>query len=265
MSETRSEHSTQGLLRPGTDPAPVETVNPDAASPVLLVCEHAGRAIPHRLGNLGLSADELALHIAYDIGAEEVANRLAERFGCTLVRQRYSRLVIDCNRPPGTEQSIPAVSDFVAVPGNANLSAAERAAREDEIFAPYARTCEEQTGRSDVRFAFSVHSFTPRMNGISRPWDIGFLFRHPASGGERLVDLCRSMWPELTVGHNQPYSIEDPTDWFIPACAEPRGIPHSLIEIRNDHLLTADGCETWAGRLERLIGVFMEEFDDRHA
>lgn len=261
MRETEPDESVQFLLQPGADPEPVELANPDAAGPLLLVCEHAGRAIPRCLDNLGLSDDELGLHIAYDIGAEQVANGLASRFGCTLLRQRYSRLVIDCNRPPGTVQSIPETSDTIAIPGNRNLSDAARTARECEVFAPYATQCGALVKRPDLRFVFSIHSFTPRMQGVSRPWDIGFLYRQPASLGDRLVELASASWPDLQVGSNEPYQIEDATDWFIPVCVEPLGIPHSLIEIRNDLLLTPDDCDAWADRLYRLISNFMEQTD----
>ena len=252
------------LLRPGRDPGPVELVAPDALREVLLVCEHAGTAIPESLGALGLGSDARRLHIAYDIGAGDVARDLAGRLGCRLILQRYSRLVIDCNRPPGTAASIPEISDHHPIPGNRGLSPGARALREEEIFAPYARLCMQEVARPPVRFAFSIHSFTPRMDGRARPWDIGFLFRHERSRGAQLARLCRQQWPGLTVGLNHPYTIDDETDWFIPVCAEPRGIAHCLIEIRNDHLLTAAGCRRWASRLHRLLSEFMEMPDDPH-
>lgn len=267
ISLTNAQADTVGdiLLTNGIDPDPVRVTNPHATAPLLLVCDHAGREIPEKLGSLGLSSTELGLHIAYDIGAETVANGLADRFGCTLIAQRYSRLVIDCNRPPGTAQSIPEISDGVMVPGNANLLPADRVLRERAIFAPFARQCEMEMQRSNHRFAFAIHSFTPRLGGNSRPWDIGFLYRHPCSQGDRLVALCQELWPDLKIGKNQPYQIEDATDWFIPVCAETRGIPHCLIEVRNDHLLTTAGCELWVERLYRLLSTFMEQANATHA
>lgn len=236
-------------------------VNAESDLPLLLVCEHAGRAIPRGLARLGLAEEALGLHIAYDLGAEDLARRLAGRFGCRLIVQRYSRLVIDCNRPPGSAQSIPAVSDAIAVPGNAALSPADREAREAEIFAPYADACRREIARPGLRCAFSIHSFTPVMQGVARPWDIGFLYRDASSRGERLVAAARGLWPEATIGDRQPYGIDDHTDWFIPACAEQRRIPHCLIEVRNDHLETAAGRTRWASRLHGLIAQFMEEAD----
>jgi len=253
---------TPPLLVAGVDPDPVEIVNPDAASGLLLVCEHAGRAIPGALGDLGLPRAEMERHIAYDIGAEKVARHLAQTFDCTLILQRYSRLVIDCNRPPGTAQSIPEVSDGTKVPANEGLSPAAAEARVAVIFEPYASACRIRMADPDLRFAYSVHSFTPHLDGVDRPWDIGFLHRATASHGAALTDRAARLWPEMDVGDNQPYQIETGTDWFVPACAEPRGIPHALIELRNDHLLTDAGCADWAVRLHRLLSEFMETFDD---
>ncbi|MGB5838521.1 MAG: N-formylglutamate amidohydrolase [Albidovulum sp.] len=261
MTKTYENLCGNAFLIHGTDPDPVEITNPVSTSPVLLVCDHAGQDVPQKLGTLGLSAAQLGLHIGYDIGAEIVARDLANRFGCTLVAQRYSRLVIDCNRPPGSAQSIPEVSDGVVIPGNINLSVADRGHREKCIFEPFARQCEMEIQREHHRAAFAIHSFTPQMGGKARPWDIGFLFRDACSRGDRLVSLCQALWPDLTVGKNQPYQIEDATDWFIPACAEARGIPHCLIEIRNDHLLNAEGCADWAARLYQLLSSFMEHTD----
>ncbi len=262
LTQSHRDAPTPPLLVAGVDPDPVVIVNPDATSGLLLVCEHAGHAIPAALGDLGLPAAEMQRHIAYDIGAQKVARHLARAFNCKLILQRYSRLVIDCNRPPGTAQSIPEVSDGTIVPANAELCPTAAEARAAAIFAPYAAACRARIADPRIRFAYSVHSFTPRMDGVDRPWDIGFLHRTKASHGEALTARASRLWPEMKVGDNQPYQIETDTDWFVPACAEPRGIPHALIELRNDHLLTDAGCADWAIRLHRLLSEFMEVFDD---
>ena len=263
MTQQAQNHSA--LLTAGKDPQPVTVVNQHSTSPLLLVCEHAGRYIPKSLDNLGLSTEQRAAHIAYDIGAERVALGLAERFGCRLILQNYSRLVIDCNRRLNEPSSIPRISDTTPVPGNKNLGPGDIKQRQDEIFHPFAQRCQAEIARSEITHTFSIHSFTPQMSGGQpRPWDIGFLYRRAHSQGRRLSHLCASRWPGLTVGQNQPYSIDDTTDWFIPVCAEPRKIPHSLIEIRNDHIRTAQSCDEWAGRLVQLMSEFMEQPDAHH-
>ncbi|MDF1779301.1 MAG: N-formylglutamate amidohydrolase [Rhizobiaceae bacterium] len=258
--EKTVEHSSEAELPgQGIDPEPIELMNEGSASPLLLVCEHAGQAIPHELGDLGLSDDQRRLHIAYDIGAAAVARDLARRFGCALILQRYSRLVIDCNRPVGTPQSIPEISDSIRIPGNAGLSDRAREQRANAIFDPYAALCASQIAQRHIEFTYSIHSFTPQMDGLYRPWDIAFLYRDNCSQGEQLAGLCHEMFPQLKIGKNEPYSIEDPTDWYIPVCAEPRKIPHCLIEIRNDHIDTNEGSAVWAERLYQLISCFMEQ------
>ncbi|SDU13874.1 N-formylglutamate amidohydrolase [Stappia sp. ES.058] len=258
MSSSWELASSEELLSRRADPEPVEIVNADSTSPILLICEHAGRKIPQKLGSLGLTDEQLAQHIAYDIGTENLARNLAARFGCTLILQRYSRLVIDCNRPPGTAQSIPAISDQVEIPGNQHQTHLQNNARIREIFEPFATASEAQIARQNLRFTCSIHSFTPFMNGMARPWDIGFLYRQPMSRGNDLVQLATRLWPSLVIGDNEPYRIEDATDWYIPVCAEKRQIAHSLIEVRNDHLLTDDDCQQWSARIYDLLSQFME-------
>lgn len=247
------------LIDPAADPAPVRVINADTPSPLLLVCEHAGRHVPQSLGNLGLPPVAFDTHIACDLGAAEVAQGLAARFGCRLVLQNYSRLTIDCNRRPGEPSSIPEVSDAITIPGNQGLDAAQRRQREDEVYAPYATRCKAETDRACTAFAYSIHSFTPQMSGgAARPWDIAFLYRSPDSDGDRLADLCAEIWPDLVVGRNEPYFIDEKTDWFIPVCAETRRVPHCLIETRNDHLGDAAGRDLWSDRLYHLLDRFME-------
>src|SRR5271163_1381578 len=100
------------------DVSPVHEVNPLARSPFLFTCDHYGRLIPKALGDLGLPQDELSRHIAWDIGIAGVAERLARALDAHLIAQRYSRLVIDCNRPPDVASSIPRISEATVIPGN---------------------------------------------------------------------------------------------------------------------------------------------------
>src|SRR5260370_31645448 len=104
------------LLLSNQDVAPVHEENAEGRSPFLLTCDHYGRLIPRALGDLGLPEGELTRHIAWDIGIAGVAELLADALDVHLVAQRYSRLVIDCNRPPGVASSIPVISDATTVP-----------------------------------------------------------------------------------------------------------------------------------------------------
>src|SRR5205085_474073 len=127
----------------GDDPPPVRVLRSEGRSDFLLTADHAGRAIPRRLGTLGVADSELMRHIAWDIGIAGVTERLAEALDAAAILQNYSRLVIDCNRQPGLDSSIPTVSELTAIPGNEDLSAAERETRRREIFVPYHQRIEE--------------------------------------------------------------------------------------------------------------------------
>ncbi len=248
----------QRVLGPG-DPSPVEVLHPESMADVLLVCEHAGRAVPAALDGLGVSRDVLESHRGWDIGAEAVARRLAEHLGAPLVLQRYSRLVLDANRPPGSPTSIPDVSHGAAIPANRRVTEAERAARIAEILEPMDTAIDELFDRHPRRAAFSLHSYTPVLEDRARPWHAGMLTRRSVETGERLIASLRRQDPALILAMNEPYRIEDDGDWFVPHHAEPRGLAHSLIEIRNDEIADATGAERWSRLLAIAISEVLEE------
>lgn len=230
------------------DPPPFEVVNEGATSPIVIVCDHAGRAIPKALGTLGLPQAELDRHIAFDIGAEMAARRLAEFFDATLLVTRYSRLVIDCNRRLDDPTAIAQVSDETPIPGNLNLTPAERAARAAEIHAPYHAAIGHHITRLGKPVLLSVHSFTPEIQGFRRPWQLGLLWNEDDRIAKPLfASLSRE--PGLVVGDNEPYSGRDGHGFTTQAHAEPAGLPHILLEIRQDLIADTQGASHWAGLL----------------
>lgn len=246
-----------GLLGPA-DPTPVEVLNPESRSQILLVCEHAGRAVPAALNGLGVTEEVLASHRGWDIGAADVARRLADALGAPLILQRYSRLVIDANRPPGSPTSIPEVSHGASVPANRGLTDAERETRVAQILRPMDTAIAEAFARHPRRAAISIHSFTPHLNGQDRPWQAGFLSRRDLPTAEHLMASLHRADPSLILAVNEPYRIEDDGDWFIPHHAEPRGVPHCLIEIRNDEIADDAGVAHWADRLAAALADRLE-------
>ncbi len=242
------------LLRPG-DPYPVIVRRFGEDSSFLIVCDHAGLAIPSRLGNLGLAAAAFETHIAWDIGALGFAERLAARLSATLVAQAYSRLVIDCNRAPGHPQSIVTTSDGVAIPGNAGLNDQEIASRVREVHAPYHAfiTAEMETRLTGGRRPLMVcaHSFTPAMLGVSRPWHVGVLHGEPSPASDALLEGLRAEG-DLVVGDNEPY-VMDGTDYTAPHHCWSRGLDVIELEIRQDLLADAAGQERFADLFARLL------------
>ncbi|MDB4986208.1 MAG: hypothetical protein JWN04_1386, partial [Myxococcaceae bacterium] len=166
------------LLSP-EDPPAYELVNEQGPSPFVLTCDHAGRTLPSRLGDLGVSASELCRHIAWDLGIADVGRLLSRRLDAFLILQTYSRLVIDVNRPPGTPESIVTLSERTPIPGNENLSEAARRERAAAVFAPYhdriANELERRSAAGEPLVLVALHSFTPRYKGVTRPWHAGVL------------------------------------------------------------------------------------------
>src|ERR1700733_14539419 len=245
------------LLLEAAEVPPVTEENTAGRSPFLLTCDHYGRLIPRALGDLGLPASELTRHIAWDIGIAGVAEQLSKHLGAHLIAQRYSRLVIDCNRPPCVASSIPVLSEATTVPGNEGLTRAAEEARRSAIFEPYHRRIAEvidrrlHDGRPTV--LVSLHSFTPVYAGIARPWHVGTLYHRDTRLPPLLLKLLRGE-AELVVGDNEPYAVSDETDYTIPVHGEARGLMNSGIEIRQDLIAEPAGQGEWAERLARILG-----------
>jgi predicted N-formylglutamate amidohydrolase len=244
------------LLRPEEVP-PVCEFNAGGRSPFLLTCDHYGRLIPRTLGDLGLPGSELARHIAWDIGIAGVAEALSKHLDAHLIVQRYSRLVIDCNRPPNAASSIPRISEATTIPGNEGLSREAALTRRAQVFDPYHRRIDEiidQRGRAGVPTVLvSLHSFTPVYAGIARPWHIGTLYHRDTHLPPLLLKLLRAEG-DLVVGDNEPYAVSDETDYTIPVHGEARGLMNTGIEIRQDLIGDVAGEKAWADRLARIFG-----------
>ena len=230
---------------------PFELINPHGTSPVLLVCEHASRYIPEALAQLGLDDAAAAEHIAWDIGALELARELSARLDATLLVANYSRLLIDLNRPLTAPDAIPEHSEIYPIPGNRNLSAAARQERVTRLFEPFHQQLSalldaRQNAARPTRLV-GVHSFTPCYRGEPRPWVAGVLYAKAAAYARRMVDGLRQGGEEI--GDNQPYVIDPLEDMTVPVHGDERGVDAVLIEIRNDGLRTPQGVEAWATRL----------------
>jgi predicted N-formylglutamate amidohydrolase len=238
------------------DVPPVLEENAAGRSPFLLTCDHYGRLIPHVLGDLGLPASEMERHIAWDVGIAGVAEQLSRALDAHLVAQRYSRLVIDCNRPPDAPSSIPLISEATTIPGNDGLTREAADARRQLFFEPYHRRIAEIIDarlRAGVPTVLvSLHSFTPVYAGIARPWHIGTLYQRDTRLPPLLLKLLRGE-SDLVVGDNEPYAVNDATDYTIPVHGEARGLPNTGIEIRQDLIADSPGQTQWAERLTRIF------------
>ncbi|TCS62639.1 N-formylglutamate amidohydrolase [Varunaivibrio sulfuroxidans] len=243
------------------DPPVFDVVSARASCPLFIVADHAGRAFPDAMNTLGLAPSHLDMHIAYDIGTRRIATSLAKKMQATAVIANYSRLLIDLNRAPGHPQSIPAVSDCVTIPGNQDVGEIMQHARRKTFFTPYHRAIhrhiETLEGQGTAPVVFSVHSFTPHMNGTHRPWEIGVLWNRDPRLAIPLMDKLRQSG-RLNVGDNAPYSGRD-VAYTMEKHAGSRGLPHCAVEIRQDLCATPDDCDRWAGLLANVLTQILAE------
>lgn len=245
------------LLDPD-EPPPVTVHGEGGPSPFLLTCDHASRRIPRRLERLGVADADLGRHIGWDIGALDVARTVSDRLGATLFAAGYSRLVIDLNRPAAAPDLIPPVSDGTRIPGNETVPAGQREARVAELFCPYhARIAAEIDRRQEQRrptLLACIHSFTPRMNGLDRPWHIGVCYGAHDRLARPLIAALRQD-PAIVVGDNEPYRVDRASDYGVPVHGEDRGIPAVLIEIRQDLIADTPSARQWGERLARSLAA----------
>jgi predicted N-formylglutamate amidohydrolase len=254
------------LLLAEDDVPPVLEQNASGSSPFLLTSDHYGRAIPRVLGDLGLPEDELARHIAWDIGIAGVANALSKHLDAHLIAQRYSRLVIDCNRPPDAASSIPRISESTVIPGNEGLARDAAEARRRQVFDPYHRRIREaidnRLHNGLPTLLVALHSFTPVYAGIARPWHVGTLYQTDTRLPPLLLKGLRAQG-DLVVGDNEPYAVSNETDYTIPVHGEARGLMNTGIEIRQDLIADQAGGRQWADRLANIFGEIETELRAR--
>lgn len=253
--------TTELRLLTSADPQPVEILRPGGRSPFFLTCDHAGRRFPVALGTLGLSPADLERHIAYDIGAGGVTRGLSEQLDATAILQRYSRLVVDCNRSPAMHDFVAVKSEDTEIPGNRDLAADDLAARTREIFTPYhqaiTRALDARAAAGQATVLVAVHSCTPVYHGVWRPWHVGVLYDRDDRFARIMLDLL-SEDGALTIGENQPYELTHDRDYSVPLHGEDRGILHVELEIRQDLIGDDDGQAAWAARLAGVLGRALE-------
>ncbi len=248
------------------EPFPVSIINEAGTSPFFLAADHAGKLMPRRLGTLGLTESEIARHIGWDIGIAGTSRVLADALDAFFIGQIYSRLVIDCNRDPSVPASIVEISEATEVPGNQDISQAERRVRQGELFWPYHNRISAELDRRKAAgretFLISMHSFTPSFKGIPRPWQVGVLYNRDRSLAEITLELLKEEG-DLVVGDNEPYHVSDLSDYTIPVHGERRGLPHVEIEIRQDLIESEAGQRAWAERFARLLPEARRRYDSR--
>ena len=253
---------SQQLLE-ADEPPPVFAARRGGRSAFVIAVDHASARIPRRLDSLGVTASELTRHIAWDIGALAVAQRVSAALDAALVATAYSRLVIDCNRDPRVASSIPTIAEYTEIPGNHGLTAAERALRRTAVFDPYHDHLSallderERAGRRTI--LVTQHSMTDVFKGARRDMHAAVLYNRDRRFATLVLESLRAD-AGLIVGDNQPYFVSDDTDYTIPRHGERRGLPHVEIEIRQDLIAHEEGQESWARRILQALTSAEERF-----
>ncbi|QDZ13035.1 N-formylglutamate amidohydrolase [Devosia ginsengisoli] len=242
--------------------------NARGASPFVIVCDHASNRIPTRYGDLGLTATERLSHIAWDPGALAVSQRLADQLDAPLVQSTVSRIIIDCNRELDAPDLIWTLSESTRIKANENLDAAERQYRIDHFHRPYHAAIEtllearRHAGQETILVC--MHSFTPVYLGVARPWPIGLIHGVDTGFTRALFDALKDEDPDLNLGWNEPYAALNGVTLTLEKHGDGRGLPATMIEIRNDEILDPAGVALWADRLGRRLTAARQALKAKH-
>jgi predicted N-formylglutamate amidohydrolase len=236
-ARARDPHARPPRLEPPFEPA-FDIADPDAVGPWVVTCDHAANAVPGWLGaTLGLPPEDMARHIAYDLGAAGLSRALARRLGAPAILARFSRLVIDPNRGEDDPTLVMKLYDGSIVPGNRHADAGEIERRLDRLHRPYHAALGSLLAARPGAAMLAIHSFTPRLQGRApRPWEVAVLHSH-RDGRLALPLLRRLRGLGLCVGDNEPYSGHLPGD-SVDRHALGAGRLNALIEVRQDLIST---------------------------
>jgi len=251
---------------PSSSAPPFTVLNPQGDPAVLLVCDHASNYTPPEYDSLGLPAPEFSRHIAWDIGAADCTRALSGLLNAPAVLAGFSRLLIDPNRGADDPTLVMKLSDGAIIPGNRHADQAEIDRRISRFYQPYheAITARLAAARAAgvICALISIHSFTPVFHGYQRPWHIGILWDKDARLARPLLETLGAE-PGLCVGDNQPYSGELVGDSMFRHGTR-NGLPHVLIELRQDLIDTASGARNWAVRLESVLRPILAGVKQQH-
>ncbi|MEZ4449485.1 MAG: N-formylglutamate amidohydrolase [Nannocystaceae bacterium] len=193
-----------------SDADAVERLTPGSERRLLLICEHASQRLPERWVWPEEDRWLIGTHWAIDLGAAELTRALARALGCPAILARFSRLLVDPNRPEDSPTLFRDEAEGRPVALNHRLDDDERERRLAGYYRPYHRAIDQALAAAPEASIFSVHSFTPIYEGRPRAVELGILYdRHrelAARFADALTEAAAEHAPGLHIAHNEPYS-----------------------------------------------------------
>jgi predicted N-formylglutamate amidohydrolase len=255
---------TVSSTTPARDPhAPFQVVGAERRSRFLMTCDHATNRVPLDVagGSLGIGAEDMGRHIAYDVGAAGLTLALAEALDAPAILSDFSRLVIDPNRGEDDPTLVMKLYDGTLIPANRHVDEAEVERRLKALHRPYHQAYADLAARRSDTVIVAVHSFTPALRGRgARPWHIGVLHAPVDGRLSRAFLALLEAEPDLCVGDNEPYLGHLPGD-AIDRHALQRGRHNTLIELRNDLIASPEAQRDWGLRLAPLLQAALNDVD----
>lgn len=237
-------------------PSPIQVLNENGRSDIVLICEHASNHIPAEYDRLGVTEADLQRHIAWDVGAAKVTEGLSRALDAPAFLSTYSRLLVDMNRPFGVPSSMPVRSEATDIPGNIALASQELARRRERIFEPFhahiGAFLDARAAAGKPTRIVTIHSFTPIFLGVKRPWHAGILFERSDAFARQVIDGLAAD-RALLIGTNVPYVVDRGEDYAVPIHGTDRGNEAILVEIRHDLIAGDTGIEEWVRRLHDVL------------
>lgn len=238
-----------------------EIIGEDRGGRWLVTCDHATNRVPDWVagGDLGIAAEDMARHIAYDVGAAGVTKALAERLGSPAILTDFSRLVIDPNRGEDDPTLVMRLYDGTIIPANRAAGPEAVEERLSRLHRPYHAALARLAARRPDTVILAIHSFTPRLNGRPpRPWQIGVLYSHIDARLSQVLLARLAREADLCTGDNEPYLGHLPGDSVDRHALKP-GRHNTLIELRNDLIATPEQQAAWAERLAPILEAALAE------
>lgn len=239
--------------------APVRIFNEHGRSRIVLVCEHASNHIPEMYKDLGLGEAGKTSHVAWDIGARGLSEKLSADLDAVLVTGAISRLVYDCNRPPSAPDAMPAKSELISVPGNQGITNEERNHRIETVYEPFRKALAETLrSRPETPVLITVHSFTPVYHGKFREVEIGVI-HHKDDRLAKTIVRCGAATSQMKFALNEPYSQADGVAHTLETHGTANGLINAMIEVRNDLIATPEQQKMIAEMLGRIIRASLSD------